>query len=176
MDDTKIKLRILAALARLALPVEEVRLEVTMLSTTRLGTAPYVSLEDILTTVLARQGRRAAPSVPMVDIPLAQLVHARIALQVEEVRLEVAMLITTRLGTAPYVSLEDILTTVLARQGRRAAPSVPMVDIPLAQLVHARIALQVEEVRLEVAMLSTTRLWTASYVSLENILKTAITR
>ena len=112
----------------------------------------------------------------MVDIPLAQLVHARIALQVEEVRLEVAMLITTRLGTAPYVSLEDILTTVLARQGRRAAPSVPMVDIPLAQLVHARIALQVEEVRLEVAMLSTTRLGTASYVSLENILKTAITR
>ena len=159
-----------------ALQVEEVRLEVTMLITTRLGTASYVSLEDILTTVLARQGRRAAPSVPMVDIPLAQLVHARIALQVEEVRLEVAMLITTRLWTAPYVSLEDILTTVLARQGRRAAPSVPMVDIPLAQLVHARIALQVEEVRLEVAMLITTRLGTASYVSLENILTTAITR
>ena len=84
--------------------------------------------------------------------------HAYDALQVEEVRLEVTMLITTRLGTASYVSLEDILTTVLARQGRRAAPSVPMVDIPLAHLVHARIALQVEEVRLEVAMLITTRL------------------
>jgi hypothetical protein len=50
----------------------------------------------------------------MVDIPLAQLVHARIALPVEEVRLEVAMLITTRLRTASYVSLEDILTSVLA--------------------------------------------------------------
>ena len=115
MDDTKIKLRILAALARLALPVEEVRLEVAVLITTRLGTAPYVSLEDILTTVLARQGRRAAPSVPMVDIPLAQLVHARIALQVEEVHLEVAMLSTTRLGTAPYVSLENILKMVITR-------------------------------------------------------------
>ena len=97
-----------------ALQVEEVRLEVTMLITTRLGTASYVSLEDILTTVIAQQGRRAAPSAPMVDIPLAQLVHARIALPVEEVRLEVAMLITTRLWTAPYVSLEDILTSVLA--------------------------------------------------------------
>ena len=51
-----------------------------------------------------------------------------------------------------------------------------MVDIPLAQLVHARIALQVEEVRLEVTMLITTRLWTAPYVSLENILKMVITR
>ena len=51
-----------------------------------------------------------------------------------------------------------------------------MVDIPLAQLVHARIALQVEEVHLEVAMVSTTRLTTAPYVSLENILKTVITR
>ena len=51
----------------------------------------------------------------MVDIPLAQLVHARIALQVEEVRLEVTMLITTRLTTASYVSLEDILTTVITR-------------------------------------------------------------
>ena len=111
----------------------------------------------------------------MVNIPLAQLVYAYHALQVEEVRLEVTMLITTRLGTASYVSLEDILTTVLARQGRRAAPSVPMVDIPLAHLVHARIALQVEEVHLEVAMLSTTRLGTASYVSLEDILTTVIT-
>mgnify|MGYP001430369320 CR=1 FL=1 len=44
----------------------------------------------------------------MVDIPLAQLVHARIALQVEEVHLEVAMVSTTRLTTAPYVSLENI--------------------------------------------------------------------
>ena len=102
--------------------------------------------------------------------------HAYDALQVEEVRLEVTMLITTRLGTASYVSLEDILTTVIAQQGRRAAPSAPMVDIPLAQLVHARIALQVEEVHLEVAMLITTRLWTAPYVSLENILKMVITR
>ena len=102
--------------------------------------------------------------------------HAYDALQVEEVRLEVTMLITTRLGTASYVSLEDILTTVIAQQGRRAAPSAPMVDIPLAQLVHARIALQVEEVHLEVAMLSTTRLGTAPYVSLENILKMVITR
>ena len=51
--------------------------------------------------------------MPMVDIPLAQLVHARIALQVEEVRLEVTMLITTRLRTAPYVSQENILTKVL---------------------------------------------------------------
>ena len=91
------------------------RLEVTMLIRTRLGTASYVSLEDILTTMLARQGRRAPPSVPMVNIPLAQLVHARIALQVEEVRLEVAMLITTRLWTAPYVSLEDILKMVITR-------------------------------------------------------------
>ena len=102
--------------------------------------------------------------------------HAYHALQVEEVRLEATMLITTRLTTASYVSLEDILTTALARQGRRAAPSVPMVDIPLAQQVHARIALQVEEVRLEVTMLITTRLGTAPYVSLENILKTVITR
>ena len=39
--------------------------------------------------------------------------HARIALQVEEVRLEVTMLITTRLGIASYVSLEDILTKVI---------------------------------------------------------------
>ena len=39
--------------------------------------------------------------------------HARIALQVEEVRLEVTMLITTRLRTAPYVSQENILTKVL---------------------------------------------------------------
>ena len=102
--------------------------------------------------------------------------HAYDALQVEEVRLEVTMLITTRLGTASYVSLEDILTTVLARQGRRAAPSVPMVNIPLAQLVYAYHALQVEEERLEVTMLITTRLWTAPYVSLENILKMVITR
>ena len=50
----------------------------------------------------------------MVNIPLAQQVHARIALQVEEVRLEMAMLSTTRLWTASYVSLEDILTMVLA--------------------------------------------------------------
>ena len=52
--------------------------------------------------------------MPMVDIPLVQLVYARIALQVEEVRLEVAMLITTRLWTASYVSLEDILTKVIS--------------------------------------------------------------
>ena len=40
--------------------------------------------------------------------------HARIALQVEEVRLEVTMLITMRLWTAPNVSLEGILTSVTA--------------------------------------------------------------
>ena len=40
--------------------------------------------------------------------------HAYHALQVEEVRLEVTKLITTRLTTASYVSLEDILTMVLA--------------------------------------------------------------
>ena len=45
----------------------------------------------------------------MVDIPLAQQVHARLALQVEEVRLEVTMLITMRLWTAPFVPLEDIV-------------------------------------------------------------------
>ena len=39
--------------------------------------------------------------------------HARVALQVEEVRLEVAMLTTTRLRTAPYVSLENILKMVI---------------------------------------------------------------
>ena len=39
--------------------------------------------------------------------------HARIALQVEEVRLEVTMLITTRLRTAPYVSQENILKMVI---------------------------------------------------------------
>ena len=50
----------------------------------------------------------------MVNIPLAQLVHARLAQQAEEVRLEVTMFITTRLMTAPYVSPEDILTSVLA--------------------------------------------------------------
>ena len=76
--------------------------------------APHAHQEDILTSVLACQDRRAAPSVSMVDIPLAQLVHARIALPVEEVRLEVAMLITTRLWTASYVSLEDILTKVIS--------------------------------------------------------------
>ena len=54
MDNTKIKLRILAALARLALQVEEVRLEVAVLITTRLGTAPYVSLENILKMVITR--------------------------------------------------------------------------------------------------------------------------
>ena len=41
--------------------------------------------------------------------------HAYHALQVEEVRLEVAVLITTRLTTAPYVSLENILKTVITR-------------------------------------------------------------
>ena len=41
--------------------------------------------------------------------------HAYHALQVEEVRLEVTVVITTRLRTASYVSLEDILTKVLAR-------------------------------------------------------------
>ena len=35
--------------------------------------------------------------------------HAYDALQVEEVRLEVTMLITTRLWTAPFVPLEDIV-------------------------------------------------------------------
>ena len=76
--------------------------------------APFAQLEDILTSVMACQDRRAAPSVTMVNIPLAQLVRARLALQAEEVRLEVTMFITTRLMTAPYVSLEDILTSVLA--------------------------------------------------------------
>ena len=55
----------------------------------------------------------------MVDIPLAQLVHARLAQQAEEVRLEVTMVITTPLRTAPYVSLEHILTSVMVIQGQR---------------------------------------------------------
>ena len=87
MDNTKIKFSILATLALLALQVEEVRLVLLRLITTGLLTAPYVSLEDILTSVLACQDRRAAPSVSMVNIPLAQLVRARLALQAEEVRL-----------------------------------------------------------------------------------------
>ena len=41
--------------------------------------------------------------------------HAYHALQVEEVRLELTVVITTRLGTAPYVSLENILKTVIMR-------------------------------------------------------------
>ena len=40
--------------------------------------------------------------------------HARIALQVEEVRLETTVMTTDILASAPYVSLEDIRTSVLA--------------------------------------------------------------
>ena len=47
--------------------------------------------------------------MPMVNIPLAQLVHARLVLQAEEARLEVTMIITMRLWTAPFVPLEDIV-------------------------------------------------------------------
>ena len=52
-DNTKINLRILATLALLALQVEEVRLETTVMTTDILASAPYVSLEDIRTSVLA---------------------------------------------------------------------------------------------------------------------------
>ena len=84
----------------------------------------------------------------MVNIPLAQLVHARIALQVEEVRLEVTMLITTRLRTAPYVSLENILKMVITRLDQRLVSYVHSDDFrrrlysanapfaPLEDIVH----------------------------------------
>ena len=52
MDNTKIKIPILATHASLALLAEEAHLEIDGGITTPLRTAPYVSLEDILTSVM----------------------------------------------------------------------------------------------------------------------------
>ena len=90
MDNTKINIPILATHASLALLAEEVRLEVTMVITTPLRTAPYVSLEHILTSAMVIQGQRLVNYVQSGGF--RRRLHS---------------------ANAPYVSLEDILTSVM---------------------------------------------------------------